>query len=700
MSINKLLKRQIEKYLGKDSPVPKEMQSLFSAVNDAYDGFDKDRELVERSLDLSSKEFRSVTAQFQESEKRFHSLVDNIPGSAYRCAVEYPWPIHYISDGIERISGYTAMDFAARRMHDYAEIVIPEDLESIKTVIAKGVRDQTPYEVEYRIRCADKNTRWVYERGNAIYDEQGNPMWLDGVIFDVTKRKKAEEALLREKNISDALIASLPGVFYLFPEGGSFVRWNKHFEQTTGYTSDEVDKMHPLDLFRGEDRQRVAERILEVFTTGESSVEASIVTKSGEAIPYYFTGVLIDIEGVPHTTGVGVDITERKEAEEEIKSANAFLDTVIDMSPFAMWISDRDGTVMRTNKSLRDALRLNDEQITGKYNVLKDLNLEHQGVMPMVKAVFENCEPAQFTILWKAAEVGVDFKGGRDLFIDVSIFPITDAEGKLTNVVCQWVDITERKRSEEKLAVYSETLEEMVAERTKKLEDAQEKLVTKEKLAVLGQLAGGIGHELRNPLGVISNAAYLLQATLPDVNLKTQSYLNIITSQVSIAERSISDLFHLTKTQPVSKERVSIHRLISQALENYPPPDGVNVIDDMNSDMPRAFVDPVQAEHALTNLIVNAYQAMPEGGNLTIRGRIGDDGMVAISFIDTGCGISEENMDKLCEPLFTTKPRGIGLGLTVTKNLVEINGGRIEVISERGKGSTFIITLPTNRKRS
>jgi PAS domain S-box-containing protein len=188
-----------------------------------------------------------------------------------------------------------------------------------------------------------------------------------------------------------------------------------------------------------------------------------------------------NLEGLvqERTAQLEEDITGRKKKEEEFKSAKSFLDTVIDSSPFAMWISDREGMLIRTNRSLRETLNLTDEQLIGKYNVLNDANLEMQGVMPMVRAVFEMHTPASFIIPWKSSNAGdVDFKGGRDLYIDVSIFPILDKNGELTNAVCQWVNITERKQAEEELKKHRNNLEQLVKERTAELKKSEEKFRT------------------------------------------------------------------------------------------------------------------------------------------------------------------------------------------------------------------------------
>jgi PAS domain S-box-containing protein len=131
-------------------------------------------------------------------------------------------------------------------------------------------------------------------------------------------RKTASEQLLAEKNLSDSVINSLPGVFYFFDITGKFVRWNKRFETVTGYSGDEISRMHPLDFFEGSDKVYIQSRIEEVFKAGASDAEALFVSKGKTKSPYYFTGVSIELNSLPYLLGTGIDITERKKAEEEL----------------------------------------------------------------------------------------------------------------------------------------------------------------------------------------------------------------------------------------------------------------------------------------------------------------------------------------------------------------------------------------------
>jgi signal transduction histidine kinase len=259
--------------------------------------------------------------------------------------------------------------------------------------------------------------------------------------------------------------------------------------------------------------------------------------------------------------------------------------------------------------------------------------------------------------------------------------------------------ILERGQAQEALERHSDRLEEMVDERTKELKEAQEQLVRRKALAVMGQMAGSVGHELRNPLGVISNAVYYLQMVLADADETTQQYLEMISSETRNSTRIVSDLLDLSRTRPAEREEVAVSTLVAGVLAQNLPPAGVEVVDEIGGDVTPVYVDPRQIGQVVTNLIANAYDAMPEGGRMIIGARP-QQGHIALSITDTGRGIPPENMERIFEPLFTTKPRGIGLGLVISRNLAEANRGSIQVESQVGEGTTFTLVLPTREALS
>jgi len=247
---------------------------------------------------------------------------------------------------------------------------------------------------------------------------------------------------------------------------------------------------------------------------------------------------------------------------------------------------------------------------------------------------------------------------------------------------------------EQSLKQYSEQLEEMVKERTRELEEAQDKLVRSERLAAVGELASGVGHELRNPLNVIKSCIYLLNMTLADkADEETISTLKLLDQQVDISNKIVTDLLTFTRVRPPSLEQVDFHNLIRESLSRIRVPEGIKVVTNFDGQSPKVLVDAEQIGRALANIVSNALQAMDGKGVLRVNTGI-DEGYAWVKFEDTGCGIPEENLDKIFEPLFTTKPKGIGLGLAITKRLVEQNNGVIEVTSQVGKGTTFAVKLP------
>lgn len=250
-----------------------------------------------------------------------------------------------------------------------------------------------------------------------------------------------------------------------------------------------------------------------------------------------------------------------------------------------------------------------------------------------------------------------------------------------------------RKRDEDEIRHLNAELEQNIVQ----LREVQEELVRQEKLSILGQLSGSVGHELRNPLGVMSNAVYYLQMVLTDADETTKEYLGIIKKGIDNSLRIITDLLDFARTRPPKQALTAVPGLVSQTLGKCAVPENIAVALHLSDILPMVNVDPLQMEQVLQNIITNAIQAMPGGGTLTIIGTENREaGLVRLSISDTGEGISPENRKKLFQPLFTTKARGIGLGLVVCKNLVAANGGRIEVESAPGEGTTFSVVFPAD----
>lgn len=214
-----------------------------------------------------------------------------------------------------------------------------------------------------------------------------------------------------------------------------------------------------------------------------------------------------------------------------------------------------------------------------------------------------------------------------------------------------------------------------------------------ERLAAIGQLAGGVAHEMRNPLNVIRTSTWYLQNAPHATPEKKEQHLTRIERQVERANSVITALGRFTKLAPPDTMSFSISQCVRDVLDEGAPPENVEVsLVGFEEDlMVRADLE--QVKILLDNLIRNASEAMPEGGKLTIGSGLFDH-EVQVTVTDTGTGITPDQLSRIMEPLYTTKARGMGLGLSLARMIAERNGGSLEATSQPGEGSTFVVTLP------
>ena len=287
-----------------------------------------------------------------------------------------------------------------------------------------------------------------------------------------------------------------------------------------------------------------------------------------------------------------------------------------------------------------------------------------------------------------------EFIAGGDLTRRPHHTAARDEIGRLARSFGAMADKVQESRDELEQRIDARTLD--LKNAMAQLREAQDELVRKERLATIGQLASSVGHELRNPLGVMSNAVYILDKTIETQPPKVKQYLQLLGTQIKLSERIVSDLLDSARSKAPQRRRVDVHSLLAEPLSRVPIPANVHLEFEVDENLPELHVDPDQVGQILVNLLTNATQAMDnQPGVLSLRARNGD-GRVRIDVRDTGPGVPTDLSEKIFEPLYTTKARGIGLGLSVSRSLATVNRGTLSVMNHPGGGAVFTLELPTS----
>jgi len=253
------------------------------------------------------------------------------------------------------------------------------------------------------------------------------------------------------------------------------------------------------------------------------------------------------------------------------------------------------------------------------------------------------------------------------------------------------------KLANENLIQWGKTLEKRVEERTKELREMQDYLLQSEKLRSLGKIAAGVAHEINNPLTSILINTHLMLERLEKSHVFYEN-LSLIADETARCTQIVKGLLEFARQNPPQKTFTNINELIertSQLLENQASFQNIRISKDLNAGLPPLKLDRNKIQQVFWNLLLNACEAMPEGGQIAISSSLSEDKKsIAVRFADSGVGIPKENITKLFDPFFTTKSSGTGLGLAVSYGIIEQHDGRIEVKSEVGRGTVFTLSFP------
>ncbi len=512
---------------------------------------------------------------------------------------------------------------------------------------------------EFMFKTASGEYRNFYDRAYIKYDDSGNPLRILGAMQDVTEREKAKQQLIREKELSDTLINSLPGIFYLFNKEGQFLRWNGNFESVTGYTGEEISHMHPLHFFDKKDQPLLTEKIGNVFIAGSDEVEADILLKGGEMIPYYFTGQAIEYEGENCLMGVGLDFSERKKAAAGLQQSEQKYRLLFYNNPLPMWMSAlpdlniidvNEAAIKQYGYSRQEFLKLN----------LKDLRPQED--VPKFIAEIDNIDLAVTNNRqWRHRK-----KDGTIIQVEVISHEIV-YEGKRV-----WLslphDVTERHLAKELLQKSYEDIRQL-ASNLQSIREDERTNIAREIHDELGQQLTGLKMDIHWLSRKINSAD-------EGITKKMKQSLELINATIASVRKIATDL------RPSILDDLGLIAALEWQGEEFEKRSGTRV--QFNNKAGTVSLKP-EAITAVFRIYQELLTNVARHANATLVSVIlqKEDNRLFFSLTDNGTGFNLETINKKKT-----------LGLLGIKERTLLLGGTYEFKSKEGEGSETIISIP------
>ena len=517
----------------------------------------------------------------------------------------------------------------------------------------------------------------------------GEIIGIIGISRDITDRKAMEEALREsEERFRQLAEAGYEGL--AVHDDNVLLDMNTRMAQMAGYAVSELVGQPFLQyvdpLYRDKVQQNVADE-------SQALYEIELIHRDGHRVPVEIMARPIIWRGRPARLAALRDITERKKAEAEVRESAEHFAALVNASSEVVYRMSRDWSEMRrlTSKGFIQDMEHPDRDWADKYI--------HPDDQPHVSAEIRKAIEAKSVFTLEHRVRRVDGSLGWTLTRAV---PILDDRGEISEWFGTASDITDRKLYEERIQRQKQELERLVAERTEQIRKLERQRHENEKQAAIGQMAARIAHEINNPLAGVKNSFRLVRKDIPP-NSRHYRFVALVDKELDRIARIVRQMFEVYKPERRAPSKVDIRATVSDVetlLEGNARSRGVRIGTDMSevSDAVELHEDSVR--QILFCLLQNAIEASVEGGKVHVMVSLHEDTLV-LSVTDDGCGIPSEVGGKIFEPFFTTKGElttgGLGLGLSITKGVVEAMGGVISYESEMNKGTTFQVVLPVHQ---
>jgi len=660
-----------------------------------------------RGIVIDITELRLAEGALRENEKLFRTLSTNIPGMIYRGNPDWTTEILFNSD---IISGYAVKEFSTGKMN-WLDIVHPDDRERVFRETSKLSAGRTNMSHEYRIIDKGGKIRWIEDHKTSRFTDDGVFWGVDGVAFDVTERKCAEEALRQSEEKFRMMLNSSPDAITVTDLDGKIIECNQAALDLHGCRSkEEVMGRKAIEFIAPHDRPRALENMKKTPEHDSvKDVEYALLARDGSIFPGELSASVIrDSKGKP-TSFIAVvkDITERKRVEQVLQESEETARALVNATTETMILLDSKGTVLTANLTAAQRLGQKVDELVGQN--MADLAAKilptsvGKSRITRIKKVIATGEPQRFQ----------DERDG--MVFDTSCYPILDREGKVMRLAVFARDITERenmlrqlRRKSKELNRANSYLAEMVSELHRRNRQAHELTGQYQaKNAELESLVFTLSHDLKTPLVSIRELTAIFRRRYSRlIDEQGRHLARRISVNAKNMLRLVESLLDYARAEDCAEgtDDVELGRLVDdiweRVLDAFPGRDAVL------QRPPQAVsccFSRIALERVLANLLHNAVAYVPEdrAPEIEVQWKCADE-RLNIRVSDNGIGIPTDEKDKIFELFYRAQPttgEGSGIGLAVVKKIVDAVKGTIDISARPAGGTIFTIDLPLKTRK-